>query len=117
MKNLVFGIAVLFAATSSWAGVNAQPTQTHYSSKPALNPNLHQIHARFRQQKKEVKLQLKSGKITKEQAKNIQLSLVAARKQEVAFTGQNGNQDLTSTQQAQLNQSLDKNAQLLGEKP
>ncbi len=60
---------------------------------------------------------VKSGKFSKEQAQSVRASLRNIRLQEFTFFKQNKSHSLTPDQISQLNQSLDKNSNLLGETP
>ncbi len=95
-----------FAFSNSYAG-----GKSNFNNYPLL----HQIHTRIRIQTRDIKLGLKNHSITKITAKNIKLSLLQVKKQELAYLKLNGNQDLNSAQQDQLNQLLNKNSSQLGE--
>ncbi len=104
-----FSLLLGFSISASAATTSTVPA--------AKNPHLHQVNLRVRTQKFLVQKGLKAGKFDKQQALSIWASLKSVRQQELAFYKQNGTHELTSDQQAQLNQALDQNSALLGEKP
>ncbi len=88
------------------------------SSVPSTTPPLvHAINQRIKNQMKLTQVDVKSGKLTKEQAQTIRASLRDIRLQEFTFFKQNKSHSLTTDQISQLNQSLDKNSTLVGETP
>ncbi len=97
--------AVTFAATSSSAPVVSQ------------NPNTHQVNLRLKSQMVLIYKGQKAGKFTPEQTKTLKMGLRAIRQKEVGFFKLNGNKELTSDQQSQLNQALNANSTTLGETP
>ena len=72
---------------------------------------------RVKTQMKLTQTGVKSGKFSKEQAQSVRASLRNIRLQEFTFFKQNKSHSLTPDQISQLNQSLDKNSNLLGETP
>ena len=62
----------------------------------------------IRQQKKQIKTDWKSGKLTQDQARAQMENLKAIRKQELGYLRQNGHKDLTNDQKAQLTLKMNK---------
>lgn len=121
MKRILF-LFPLFLVGSFWlvhspiqAAQNTPAPKPASHSAAAQTPLKRQIHEKIRTQMKDIRLALKSGKLTNAQAKTLNLSLFNTRKQELVFLRQNGGGDLTTDQQNQLNQTLDKNSSSIGE--
>jgi len=74
---------------------------------PAPNTNMHGLNMKLRQQMRQVRIDLKAGKLTKEQAKAAFEKLKAVRMQENQYFRQNGQKDITADQKSQLEQMLD----------
>jgi hypothetical protein len=108
-KLMMTGLLLLTTTLPIWA---ANPTS---SSAATTHPIVHQINTRLRTQWMLIAQGLKSGKLTKDQAASLRASLKSTRLQEVSFFKQNGNHDLTTAQQTQLNTLLDKNSGTLAE--
>jgi len=92
-------------------------TESHSSASAKSYPVRHSVHVRIRTQIRDIKMSLKSKKLSPSEAKNLKLSLLKVRKQELVFLKQNGSQDLTSDQKSQLDQMMDKNSSSIGETP
>jgi hypothetical protein len=75
----------------------------------ASNSNVHSVNVRLRQQMRQVRKDLKAGKITKDQAKAAWEKFKGIRVQELQFFKQNGQKEITADQKNQLNAILDKN--------
>ena len=113
MKRFILFVAAAFIFSTGFT--LAAPTS---SSTPIItNPQMHQINLRLRAQWKLIQQGIKSGKITQAQAANLRTDLKSVRQQEMAFFKTNGNHTLTTDQESQLNQSLNKNSATLGETP
>ncbi len=67
------------------------------------------VNAQVRAQMRQIQKDLKTGKITKEQAKAAWENLKAIRQQEKEFFHQNGQKEITADQKNQLNQILQSN--------
>jgi hypothetical protein len=67
------------------------------------------VNVRLRQQMRQVRKDLKAGKITKDQAKAAWEKFKGIRVQELQFFKQNGQKEITADQKNQLNAILDKN--------
>jgi hypothetical protein len=93
-KRLILWVFALFLAVSP--GVWAQ------------SANLHSVDQMIRQQKKQIKTDWKSGKLTQDQARAQMENLKAIRKQELGYLRQNGHKDLTNDQKAQLTLKMNK---------
>lgn len=113
MKRLALFFALGILSSTNF--ILAAPST---SSVPSATPPLvHAINQRIKNQMKLTQLDVKSGKLTKEQARSIRASLRNIRLQEFSFFKQNKSHSLTPDQISQLNQSLDKNSSLVGETP
>jgi len=77
------------------------------SHAPAPNTNMHGVNVKLRQQMRQVRMDFKAGKLTKEQAKAAFEKLKAVRMQENQYFRQNGQKDITADQKSQLEQMLD----------
>jgi hypothetical protein len=113
MKILTIFIGLFLGLSiSSFAASTA-----YKSSVKNPHPNLHQINLRIREQKKLIQTGLKSGKLTEQQAISMRNDLKSVRQQELVLFKETGNHELTTTQQSQFNQILDKHSAILGEAP
>ncbi len=112
MRFPVLLVAAALSLASMAPALAANPSVTPVA---VTHPLTHQVNSRIRDQWMLIQQGLKSGKLTKEQATALRGSLKSVRVQEVSFFKQNGNHDLTSAQQSQLNGMLDKNSSELGE--
>ncbi len=81
------------------------------------HPLAQQINKRLRTQLKLIQKGLRTGKLTKEQAISLRESIKSTRQQMLAFLKQNGNFELTTDQQKQLNRGLDSNSSTIDERP
>jgi uncharacterized protein involved in exopolysaccharide biosynthesis len=64
------------------------------------------LQIRLRQQNIQIQRDVKTGKLTKDQAKSLKTQVEAVRKQEIADMKLNGTKTLTDNQVAQLNEQL-----------
>lgn len=85
-----------------------------YTQAASPYPNASQVSERLLKLWHLVAKDLKSDKLTKDQAVSIKTDLRSIHQQEVAFIEQNGNHELTADQQSQLNAEMDKDSQILG---
>jgi len=69
-------------------------------------PNLHSFSVQLWKQMKQVRKDLKAGKLTQEQAQAVFEKLKAVRVQENRYFGENGQKDITADQKGQLEQML-----------
>lgn len=110
MKRLALFLVTIFICSTGFA--LAAP------STPATTPPLvHAINQRVKTQMQLTQSGVKSGKLTKDQARSVRVSVKSVRLQEFTFFKQNKSHTLTTDQINQLNQALDKNSVLLGETP
>ena len=127
MKSLIkCSMAVLLAwpATMALAQTKpgpvkgtAQPTPIIHAGGPGntmagglgQNSNIHSVNVRLKQQMRQVRKDLKAGKLTKDQAKAAFAKFKSIRQQELQFFRQNGKKEITSDQKNQLNAALDQN--------
>lgn len=84
--------------------------------KSAPHPNAQQVNRRFQTQMKLIRKGLRTGTLTKDQADNLRKTIKDTRQQLLTFLKQNGNYEITSDQQSQLNHTLDNNSQAISEK-
>jgi hypothetical protein len=116
--GLFIGCILIFCSTGISIAATPTPVKGTAPASRAVaasNPIKRQIHSRIRTQMKDIRVAVKSGKLTPDQAKTLKLALVSTRKQELLFLKQDGANDLTSDQQSQLNQMLNKNSSSIGE--
>jgi uncharacterized protein with FMN-binding domain len=97
------------------------PTPTIYTVKPTLHgvsngkasstsPNMHSVNLQVRAQIQQIQKDLKSGKLTKDSAKDAFSKLKAIRQQELIFFRENGQKEITDDQKSQLTTLLNNNA-------
>jgi hypothetical protein len=106
---------IMAGALSLTPMLPAWAANTTTSPASMAHPILRQINIRLRNQSIRIQRDLKSGKLTKDQAVSLRANLKSVRQQEISFFKQNGNHDLTTAQQGQINALLDKNSGALGE--
>jgi hypothetical protein len=75
--------------------------------------NVHDVNVQLRQQMAQLRKDVKSGKISQDQAKVIFGKLKEVRKQELEYFRLNGQKEVTADQKTQLNQLLSQTAALL----
>jgi|ERR1039458_1693210 hypothetical protein len=73
---------------------------------PATSPNMHSVNLQVRAQMKQIQDDLKSGKMTKDQAKGAFVKLRTVRQQELKFIRRNGQKEITPDQKIQLEQMI-----------
>ncbi len=71
---------------------------------------MHAIGMRLREQRRTIMKNLKSGKITKDQAKAAMEKLKTVRRKELDFFHANNQKEVTTDQKKQLDKVLDENA-------
>ncbi len=98
---------VLLLILCGCCGAAEAQTRSQTPTHKTHNPTHHQVHQRVRQTIRQIEKDEKSGKITHQQAMARKAKLKSIHDQQKAFTQQNHGGDLTSSQAAQLNQSLD----------
>ena len=102
----------LFVGASSLALADG----TAAPGKPS-HPMIKEVHVRMHDQMMRIKEGVKSGKLTKDQAKALREVLKSVKTQMDADFQQNGKKELTEDQVKQLNQMLDENSKTIyGEK-
>src|SRR5260221_11868244 len=122
MKSLYLLIAFLFFINSPSFILASNPSPTtgkNSNLKPMTPPHplAQQINKRLRTQLKLIQKGLRTGKLTKEQAISLRESIKSTRQQMLPFLKQNGNFELTTDQQKQLNRGLDSNSSTIDERP
>jgi hypothetical protein len=113
MKRSILFVALAFICSTGFTLAGPLASTTPIVS----SPQVHQINLRLHEQWKLIQAGVKAGKITQIQAATLREDLKSVRQQETAFFKQNGNRSLTTDQQSQLNQALNKNSAALGETP
>ncbi len=110
-----FTASALLAATTGLAlAQSTAPVVTPGTSAPTgqmgVHPRVHEIHERIRLQRARIEGGIKSGKITKDEAKPLWDVLKSVHDQMQSDFKQNGKIELSEEQQNQLNQLLDENS-------
>jgi|SRR5580658_6708552 hypothetical protein len=109
---------IAFGPGISWGQVKQPLAAGQASSTSQGNPksasaksgsNIHSVSLLLMAQKRQIRNDLHSGKLTKEQAQTAWENLKTARKQELEFQRQNGQKEITDDQKTQLNETLAKN--------
>ncbi len=98
------------------AGAGAKASNLRTVNPQGANlqaPNMHAIGLRMRDQKRQLAKAMRSGKLSKEQAKAVFQKLKEARKKELDFFHQNNSKEISADQKAQLDKMLDENASSL----
>ncbi len=98
----------------SWAQ-NIIPTPNHnpgFKGTPSgklqpTGPNMHAINLRVRSQLQQVHEDLRSGKLTNDQAKAIMIKLKSVRQLELKFFRENNQREITTEQKNQIDTVLD----------
>lgn len=113
-----FAVMILVSTIYAWAARPVVTPVVNAVSHPAQkHPRIHQIVQRILNQFHLTALDEKNKKITQQQATEIRASLKSIHQQQVTDLKTNTNHELTSEQQSEMNSQLDKNSQVLGEKP
>ena len=110
---ITFALATIMILPAGMAFAQNKPVSTRIPSVHSggmKNSNLRQVSMRIRDQKRQIAMELKGGKITKEQAKAARLGLKETKKKELEFRRQNHNKELTADQKGHLDKMLDDNA-------
>ena len=102
MKSL-YGI---FALSLIHCVALAAPAPTSLAPHVVAKTPMDKLVIRLRQQNIQIQRDLRSGKLTKDQAKVLKARVEAIRKKEIADLKQNGTKTLTDDQVNQLNQQL-----------
>jgi hypothetical protein len=127
MKRLAsFAVSVLFIGSTGLAlAQDATPVTgtTAATSSPVTkgkHPHFDEIHGRMKEQRERIMAGVKSGKLTKDEAKSLMEKVKAVGEQmksDFQQNKQNGQKGLTDEQVQQLNQMLDDNSKAIyGEK-
>jgi polyhydroxyalkanoate synthesis regulator phasin len=127
MKHLgLFAVSLFWACSTGWA--LAQVSTPVSGNTPAVNapaamgkhPRFDEIHGRMKEQRERILEGVKTGKITKDEAKPLMEKVKAVGEQMKSDFQQNkqsGQKGLTDEQVQQLNQILDENSKAIyGEK-
>jgi methylphosphotriester-DNA--protein-cysteine methyltransferase len=110
-------LAVIAAFAVSMGAGSLLQAQATDAAAVHPHPRLKEVHARIHEQAVRIKAGVKTGKLTKEQAHALLVSLKAVRAQIKADFTANGKKMLTQDQLAQINQMLDDNSKsIYGEK-
>lgn len=96
MKRLFLFSVLLIMHSSVFAGGISATVRTP----------MDKLNIRIRQTNIQISRDLKTGKLTKDQAKTLRGQVEAIRKQEITDLKQNGTKTLTDAQIAQLNEQL-----------
>lgn len=96
MKRLLFILLLVIAQSV------ALSAEVPSSAKAPME----KLQLRMRHQMAQIQRDVKTGKLTKDQAKVLKAQVEAIRKQEITFLKQNGIKTLTDAQIAQLNDQL-----------
>jgi hypothetical protein len=114
MKSLALLVVLALLLGS---GALALADTTTAPSAVAKHPKISEVHSRLKDQMKRIRIGVKNGKLTQDQANALIASLKAVRAQMQADFTTNGKKELTDDQLAQLNQMLDANSKTIyGEK-
>ena len=112
--NRSLAAAVFLAGTAGAGWAQNQTGIPHGASKKAplaaassaQGSNMHALNNEIRHRLRQIHKDLKSGKLTPDQAKAQMEKLKMARKQELVFFRQNGQKEITADQKSQLDQML-----------
>ncbi len=96
---LILGLLIVLEASGSLA---AGPFVYSNGKKS----NVHQVNLILRQKMAQLRKDVHSGKVNQERAEVLFENFKNIRRQELEYFHQNGQRDLTASQQAQLEQSL-----------
>ncbi len=113
--RLTLAAFILGTGVSAWAAGQPTPTAKFPIVRPTPDPNSMVIHERTKNQWALLKVGLKSGKITQEQAIGIREGLKNARLQTMKFYKANHKSALTQDQLNRVQQTLNANSAVLGE--
>jgi len=113
-KALVFLAGMTGLALAQNKPMVASPTPLLPSSSrgkiSTTSPNAHSVNLQVRAQMQQIQKDLKSGKLTKDQAKSAFSNLKAMRQQEIKYFHQNGQKEITPDQKNQMEKTLSVNA-------
>src|SRR5438046_87583 len=100
MKYLVILLGMVFLfGTTEVSVVQAKTTNV----KTSTHPNSFAVNNRLRDYMQQIQKDIKTRKLTKQEAQNIRVKLKAVRVQELQFLKANGSNELTTEQTNQLN--------------
>jgi hypothetical protein len=108
-RGVFMAVAFLALFQPAWAQRGFNKGNPAPSSGPN-DPNAHAVNLEIFKQMKQVRTDLKDGKLSKEQAKAEMVNIKSTRRQELEFFQQNGGKKLTDSQKAQVEQMLAKNS-------
>lgn len=106
----IFLIGMVFLLIQAKPVYSAEPATAQGLRTSLKNSKMHTFNDKLRKQMWLIQKDLKSGKITKEQAGTAQQKLKAIKKKELEFFRQNGTKELTDDQKNQLTTELENNA-------
>ena len=102
MKSLIPILILILTQGAVFATPQPTPVSGHMIAKTPMD----KLTLRLRHQNFQIERELKTGKLTKTQAKSLKGQVEAIRKAELADLKQNGTKNLTDDQVAQINQQL-----------
>ena len=116
-RSMVWGALLLWALVFGPAFAQKKPAETGTTGIQgrtpgalAQNSNLHSVNLRLHRQMRQIQKDLRTGKITKAQAKAAWEKLKTVRRQELEYFHKNGQKEITADQKNQLNTTLDDNS-------
>jgi hypothetical protein len=114
--GMILVILIWGAGTIGIGFAQTKPVSSSYSAHSSglagkFNSNIHAVNLQLRQQMRQVRMDVKLGKLTQAQAKDVWERLKSVRVQELQFFKQNGQHEVTADQKNQLNQILAQTAQ------
>lgn len=118
MKTILKALFLVLAVVSApWAQAQdstpVSGTASNSGQVKGFDPRVKEINNRLMEQGARIKEGVKSGKITKDQAKPLWEQVKAIRTQEKGFFTANGKRELTDDQLNQLNQALNDNSKAI----
>jgi hypothetical protein len=110
--QMVLILVIWGAGTAGMGFAQTKPVSSSYSahSSGKFNSSVHTVNVQLRQQMRQVRMDVKSGKLTQAQAKEVWERLKNVRVQELEFFKQNGQHEVTEDQKSQLSQILSQTA-------
>jgi len=105
MKNFKIMVLLTCVTLPVW-GWGASKTSFPSRPNPLLNSNMHGLNLQIRKQMVQIRKGLKSGKLTRDEAKAQMTQLKTIRQQELQYFHQNGQKEITSDQKNHLQQQL-----------
>ncbi len=111
MRKTAAFMVVAFSALFQMAWAQSSYLKSNPAPLSGPNdPNTHVINLEIFKQMRQVRTDLKSGKLSKEQAKTEMVNIKSIRRQELEYFQQNGGKKLTDSQKNQVEQMLTKNS-------